>query len=233
MFIFITAVLLWGCEDSVDPSISTGTINGTVKLNNSQSNDYSGVKVTLEGTSYSTISLSNGKWEIADVPAGVYKIVFSKSGYFLHEVFNFQFVGSGSYYLYSLTLAKIPSERVTQLNVQVIDSTKRIYFSGLISPPVQSQQTVVLLLSSDPFTQSIPIEAFTILGSGVDEGESEYGMSFTPEWYSEISTGDTLYAAAFLSDAQISGVSYNPIIEAYVFNTPDVYLSNVVNVLVP
>lgn len=234
IFIFIAGFLLWGCEDSVDPTASTGTISGTVKLSKATNNDYSGAEILLDGPPYSTTSNTNGTWELSDVPAGVYKIDFNKLGYFTQTIYNFQFVGSGTYYFYTVTLPKVPSERVTQLNVQVIDTTS-IYFSGLISPPVQSQQNVILLLSTSPLTRTIPIEAFDVLTFWATQGQYEYGMYYHPAWHSEISTGDTLYAIAFLGGTQISGVSYNPIINKYVYNTPggEGFLSNIVSVIVP
>ena len=234
VLILIAGFLLWGCDDSVDPTASTGTITGTVKLSKATNNDYSGVTIILDGPPYSTTSNVSGTWVMSDVPAGVYKIDFNKLGYFTQTFYNFQFVGSGTYYFYTLTLPKIPSERVTQLDVQVIDTTS-IYFSGLISPAVQSQQNVILLLSTSPLTRTIPIEAFDISVFGASEGQYEYGIYYFPEWHTEISSGDTLYAVAFLGDDQIVGVSYNPINSLYIYNTPagEGFLSNIVSVIVP
>jgi hypothetical protein len=233
VFVPIIAFLLCACEESTDPTTpSTGTITGTVKLNKAENNDYSGVLVILDNPSYSATSHTDGSWELTDVPAGVYRVDFNKLGYFTQTIYNFQFVGSGTYYFYTLTLPKVPSERVTQLDVQVID-TNSIYFSGLISPPVQSQQNVILLLSTSPLSRTIPIEAYEIMAFGASAGQYEYGMYYWPEWNTEISRGDTLYAVAFLGDEQITGVSYYPITGGYIFNTPGVYLSNVVSVVVP
>jgi hypothetical protein len=230
--ILLAGFLLWGCEETTEPTLSTGTVTGTVKLNNATNNDYSGVEVLFNGASYSTTSQTNGSWEITDVPAGVYKVDFIKQGYFTQTIYNFQFVGSGTYYFYTLTLPKIPSEQATQLEAQVID-TATIYFSGLISPAVQSQRNVTLLLSKTPISRTIPIEAFDFSVFGASAGQYEYGIYYQTEWRPEISTGDTLYAVAFLGDEQIVGVSYNPITGGYVFNTPGVFLSNVVSVVVP
>ena len=234
MLILLAGFLLWGCEESTDPTPSTGTIAGTVKLSKADNNDYSGVEVLLNGPPYSTTSRTNGAWELTDVPAGVYKVDFNKLGYFTKTFYNFQFVGSGTYYFSTYTLSKVPSERVTQLNVQVNDTTS-VYFSGLISPPVKSQQNVILLLSKSPLTRTIPIEAFDFSVFGASAGQYEYGIYYTTEWHPEISTGDTLYAVTFLGDEQFIGVSYNPINDTYIYNTPggEGLLSNVVSVIVP
>ena len=234
MFIPIIAFLFWACEDSVNSTTSTGTITGTVKLSQATNNDYSGVEVLLNGPPYSTTSHTDGTWELSNVPAGVYKLDFNKLGYFTQTIYNFQFVGSGTYYFYTLTLPKIPSERVTQLDVQVID-TNSIYFSGLISPPTESRQAVVLLLSTLRINRTAPIEAYNSLILGVNANQYEYGLDYYPIWDESVSSGDTLYAVAFLSDDNHIGLSYNPINNSYVYNTPGgaAFLSNVVSVVVP
>lgn len=234
VFIPIFAFLFWACEDSVNSTTSTGTIAGKVKLTGGSNNDYSGVEIVLDKSPRSTISDVNGNWELSNVPAGVYKVTFDKLGYFTTEYYNFQFIGKDTYYFQTVYLGKIPPERVTQLDVWLVDTTS-IYFSGLISAPVQNTQFVMLLVSKTPLANTIPIEALAVTEAGVPQGTDIFGVYFHPEWQPDISSGDTLYAVAFLGDDQTRGVSYNPINNTYIFNTPggEGLLSNVVSVIVP
>jgi hypothetical protein len=234
--ILICGFLFWGCTDDTVGPIPTGNIAGTVKLNNTPGNDFSGVSISLDGTSYSATSKSDGKWELSNVPAGIYKIVFSKSGYFTLKHYNFQFVGNGTYYYYQRTLAKVPSETVTQLNAQVIDSLESIFLYGTLSAAVQSQQSVIVFVSKSPLTNSIPIEAFDVRTFGASIGQSEFSLYYYPGYNPNIITiskGDTLYAIAYVGDIPYTGLYTNPITGLYEFDTPGVSLSNVVSFVVP
>jgi len=62
-----------------------GNVKGTAKLfdtNGVAIPDASGVKVTMEATSYSTLSATDGTWELQNVAAGTYpSLVYSKTGF--------------------------------------------------------------------------------------------------------------------------------------------------------
>jgi hypothetical protein len=62
-----------------------GNVKGTVKLFDSNAiaiSDASGVKVAMEGTSYSTLTAADGTWELQNVPAGTYpSLMYSKNGF--------------------------------------------------------------------------------------------------------------------------------------------------------
>src|SRR4051812_10340194 len=83
------AFLLASCVTKTDVITYSGgepgNVKGTVKLFDSNGvaiSDASGVKISLEGTNYSTLSASNGSWELTNVPAGTYtSLVYSKPGF--------------------------------------------------------------------------------------------------------------------------------------------------------
>ena len=62
-----------------------GNVKGTVKLfdtNGVAISNASGVKVAMEGTSYSTLTAADGTWELVNVPAGTYpSLMYSKAGF--------------------------------------------------------------------------------------------------------------------------------------------------------
>ena len=63
----------------------------------SQPIDRSGVTVSIQGTSISTITDSLGQWTINGVPTGSYTITETKQGYGMTEQQGFQFVGGSAY----------------------------------------------------------------------------------------------------------------------------------------
>jgi hypothetical protein len=99
----LAGIIFSGCKEVTSSGIP-GDIAGTLQVldtNNAFLKDNSGVRVSLEGTSYSTISNSDGKWSLTNIPAGTYTIVFSKENYATQKEQNFSFSGNGTYY-YSL-----------------------------------------------------------------------------------------------------------------------------------
>jgi len=85
------ALLLASCGAKTNVITNTystaepGNVKGTVKLfdtNGAAISDASGVKVAMEGTSYSTLTATDGTWELQNVPAGTYtSLMYSKSGF--------------------------------------------------------------------------------------------------------------------------------------------------------
>jgi len=85
------AVVFASCgakTDVINNTYSTaepGNVKGTVKLfdtNGVAISDASGVKVAMEGTKYSTMTATDGTWELMNVPAGTYpSLVYSKAGF--------------------------------------------------------------------------------------------------------------------------------------------------------
>jgi hypothetical protein len=90
IYLFFT-VLLISCGAKTNVITNTystaepGNVKGTVKLfdtNGVAIPDASGVKVGMEGTSYSTLTSTDGTWELMNVPAGTYpSLMYSKSGF--------------------------------------------------------------------------------------------------------------------------------------------------------
>jgi len=101
LLVIILAFAIFGCKDSVSSSGSPGNIIGYVQVydtNYKLISNFSGVKVSLEGAPYSTLSDASGKWQLSNVPAGTYGIVFSKDGYATQKQYDFEFTGNGTYY---------------------------------------------------------------------------------------------------------------------------------------
>src|SRR2546423_15517606 len=97
-------VLLASCGAKTDvitySGSEPGNVKGTVKLfdtNGVALSDASGVKVAMEGTKYSTLTASDGTWELANVPAGTYpSLVYSKAGFPTYKSYQGYSGASGS-----------------------------------------------------------------------------------------------------------------------------------------
>jgi len=77
-----------GCKSTSNPAALQGTgsstLTGTVtslSADGIRTLDSSGVSVTLEGTSFATTTDHTGSFTIDGIPAGVYNIIFTKSGF--------------------------------------------------------------------------------------------------------------------------------------------------------
>ena len=111
ILLVLILILSAGCEDKLPTRPpATGTITGKIILyedytiNNVHPlpiSDRSGVTVTLEGTIYTTVTKTDGTWELKNIPAGIYTILFEKDGFSWHRIYNQQFVGNGTLYVIS------------------------------------------------------------------------------------------------------------------------------------
>jgi hypothetical protein len=87
-------IFISGCNKN-DEYTLTGNIAGFVRLVDefgNESEDKSGIKVSLDGVSNTTTS-NIGRYEFQDVPAGTYKLIYEKPGYGPHKRFSYQFIG--------------------------------------------------------------------------------------------------------------------------------------------
>ncbi len=81
-------------------SPGTATIKGQVLLATDESNNptppYSGIQVTLEGTTISTMTDDSGLFEFDGIPSGTYNVRFSKAGYGDVRWFGMAIQGGGN-----------------------------------------------------------------------------------------------------------------------------------------
>jgi hypothetical protein len=110
-----------GPSGSAGPSGNlTGDIVGYISvydLNENLLTDFSGVTVTLEGTTYSATSEKNGRFVLSHVTAGTYNVAYSKPGYGTTRFISFKFVGGGQDYLVANYLHPTPLYYPTNLTV--------------------------------------------------------------------------------------------------------------------
>ncbi len=194
------------------------------------------VLISLEGTDYSTLSAETGYWEIADVPAGIYTIKYSKAGFMSAKMYNVQFTGSGSYYTYGKTLGQIPPVIVTQL-IASSDSVK-IHINGSVSAPTERYRYIALLFSKNPIEITSEM-IFDYVNYSLARPDSvNFSTSFSVTDMDKISyglqTGERLYVTAIVGptyDWDYNNI--NPVTRKYELDSEGITFSNIDTVYVP
>lgn len=73
---------------SINSLVTWGTIEGFVRKNAKQGSGHGNITVTLKDTQYAATTNDSGYFEIAELPAGTYTLVFSSPNYLSREVSN-------------------------------------------------------------------------------------------------------------------------------------------------
>ena len=117
------AMFLFSCnKETVYEDQLGGDLKGFVWVynNNSTLTDYSGVTVTVDGSSpvLKTTTNEKGEYTIEGLKTGIYDLVFTKDSFATYKMISFQFVGgnvpldAGFVSLYKLSYAKINDLKV-------------------------------------------------------------------------------------------------------------------------
>lgn len=139
--IIISNILLFllGCDKSDENIFLEGNIVGFVNLVDETGNeveDKSNVDVTIEGLTSSANTNENGRFELSNVPAGTYNIIYNKTGYGLYKRFSFQFIGGNiPAMLYETTLYEQPKIEIQSLDISFNNNV--INISGKITETSQ------------------------------------------------------------------------------------------------
>ncbi|HRI19624.1 MAG TPA: carboxypeptidase-like regulatory domain-containing protein [Panacibacter sp.] len=133
LFVLISAMLIMGCSSSSVPPVSSGKqkIIGAVNLyddlNNSQSPD--GMTVNINGTAFTAITDSSGRYTIANVPLGTYTLSYSKRGYGTYQLdtlYHHQNINDTPTIIPRMPLGKISATAVTNIEVTITGDTIKI-----------------------------------------------------------------------------------------------------------
>jgi hypothetical protein len=134
--VLVLSPFLAGCgeeEPMTGPLLLSGNFTGFVTLidsNGSRLKDLSGVKVSIDGTSFSAMTDSLGKWNINEISTGIYTINYSKPSYGIYKAMNQGFVGGGTLFLNPVTLAQPPVFTVTIDSEKTLTDSNSIYIAG-------------------------------------------------------------------------------------------------------
>ena len=231
---------LFGCKENTTESTLSGDIVGKIVLyadNGLALQDNSGIQISMEGRSFSTLSSTDGSWKLTNVPAGIYTVTFSKTGFTTRKNFNFQFVGGGTYYFGSMNLGQLPSASITQLQFIKRDSMAFFTIQGRLSSADSLQRNIRIVFDTKPFTIS-PTMTFLFWTDAAIPPDS-LSFSFIYGFYDYIntsigvSTGSKLYFRAFVLPRAGYYGNYNPANGNDEYYTTGLSFTNLDSLIVP
>jgi hypothetical protein len=144
-------IILAGCKGTTGPTgpSLTGSMTGFVTLfqsDGSGATDKSGVTVSIQGTSLSTATDSNGKWTISGLSTGTYTLMETKSGYGMSEQQGLQFVGGDvPDYIGKITMAQSPNFSVAIDPINTFADSNALHISFSQSDAPIGQEVYVLI----------------------------------------------------------------------------------------
>jgi hypothetical protein len=121
LLVSFALVAILGCESETptannNDSNDTGTVIGfmqTATIFGGLNPDQSGTKITLEGTSFSTVTDSTGRWILSGIPSGSYSGIITRDKYITKTLYNVHVFPKGvnyydNYYDYSYYIYPVP-----------------------------------------------------------------------------------------------------------------------------
>jgi hypothetical protein len=189
VFFAIVISVLFGCKTKTVEPNQENEISGTIHL--SQGSSYSGVLVSLENTNITSLSGSDGKWNINPPEVGIYNLIFSKSGYSQYPIYNYQYTGKHTD-LGEIDMFTSPSFQISTFHAYMKnDST--INLSATIYDSIPSPQGIMCFLgktrtvSSNPHTYDIDLFLYS----------NNNTLSFSTEYVVRFEHGSTYYCVAY------------------------------------
>lgn len=162
-----------GGNDPNDPgNRPSGVLSGDITLADEYSRvlgDFSGVEVSVEGTSYSTVTNADGYWKFDELPSGTYMIRYTRDGFAERRVQNFQFVGGGHYYMGKTRLYRYPSYSITGLNVYVADTVQQRVTIRIGDTLMTNTGAVVIGHRDTTLTKVIQAEKRIVMEGSIDQ----------------------------------------------------------------
>ncbi len=131
--VFLALALFGACKSSTTVVENEGgIIRGSVSLyniNGDSLSDHGGATISLQGTSYQGTSQNNGDFQLNNVPAGIYNVIVTKSGYDTELTSSYQFGGAGTQFLENQFIQAIPLDSVPILSI-VARKMDTLYHNG-------------------------------------------------------------------------------------------------------
>ena len=234
---------LMGCKGDPGPAGPTlsGNISGSFILyddNGSTPQDRSGVQISIEGHPFSTLTATNGSWQLEEVPAGIYTLVYSKTGYFTWKSFNFQFVGGGTYFFGNSGIAQIPLATITQFKLTGPDGFNNFHIQVNISSADTLPREIGIIFNETPIALSSTITYFYEIYAYLNPDSTSYSFDdpIFPNFIKQqhgLTTGTKVYTRAHTLPRDYFP-TLNPITEYYeVYNGQNTFSSNLDSLIVP
>ncbi|MBN8706813.1 MAG: carboxypeptidase regulatory-like domain-containing protein [Bacteroidetes bacterium] len=182
--------ILFGCEGSTGPEgpALKGSIAGfviPVSADGEFVGDKSGIAVTIEGTSQTTTTKSDGSFIFSGISSGVYTLVYAKAGFGLSKTVAYQYIGGGTSFIGTVYICEPPTFTVSELSFG-------------------TSATSIKITLSEPFSTSKRIQFFVSPTSTVSKDPKNY--SYSTGWIATYPTGTSNFTISVTSfrDAGIS-----------------------------
>ena len=184
-----------------------------------------GVTVSLDSTSFSATTDTNGKFVLKNVPTGYYSVSYSKSGYITYKASFSNYLGGQAYLLPSAYLYAPSANVVTNLAV-VYDSSNGYYrVYGTVGPlnVTNEQKAVTLFIGLTPsVSPTNNVEGYYL---------SNTNNGFSYEFPFNNYSGKTIYIVGYGATADYGYT--NAATEQYVYTALTATPSNVVPLSIP
>jgi len=223
LFLALGVTLLTSCTKTTNNTLPTptGTFEGYVTLydefgvllplDSINNKHYSGVKVSLDSTGYSTTADSNGKFVFKGIPANAdYSFTFSKPLYGTYNIVNVPLLVTGNApdlattQLHGVTLYKVSTTQVLSLTATVnpparggVGSVTLVTALNNSSTTGANQMGAMVFVSTKKNVSSTNYDAAINLGT-TGTTPSNVTTTITPSNYPyNIPVGSTLYFIAY------------------------------------
>lgn len=119
LLVLLISLIAVSCkkDNTPYPVITLGNISGSVALFNERNNQLpssQGMKVSIDGTAFSTTTADNGSYSFTGVPNDVYTITFTKEGFGTYKLIGYAHTASGS------TTSVVPLKSLGQLSTTTV-----------------------------------------------------------------------------------------------------------------
>jgi len=227
ILLLLALLHLFGCSsnDAVTNGNggTTGDLVGTAALNDANLqplDDYSGILVQIEGTSFSAITDSRGNWAIHNLPSKTYAITFSKAGFYTWHDKSFTFVAgepvryrdvkNNRFYVFlgpiptfTITLDGIIMPRKQTIDSGIVSDNYGIVFAHTSSnAPARTYVGMCLVASHNPDPKVGITGDINLVMSEVNQSQSDstvnLGNTFSYIHFQDFAKpGDTIYFKAY------------------------------------
>ncbi|MBN1634797.1 MAG: hypothetical protein JW917_11580 [Ignavibacteria bacterium] len=236
-------ILICSCDNGEDSVNSTilgkgnlgGHINPRTEYNDdSDTNDYSGCNISLEGTTYFTVTDSVGNWIINELDEGEYNVIYNKIGYSHFKDYDVIIKKDYTKTL-SQNLYKLPTARIFDLNVQL--GNGEIEISAKLYSKYRQLYHCRFFISNDPnilntlTNYTIEENVGITLFHAPDTVNVEKSISLSTIYNNGIPPGTRIY---IIANVDYSSLRYkDKVTGKYVYSVMSEVPSNKVSIVIP
>lgn len=160
--LLLVSLFLVSCNEDPVSGEKRGNVEGSVSLSDefgADIADRNGITVRFEEASKSTTTDNNGRWQMTDLPAGIYTVTVSKDGFGTYKVFGYQFVGGGTAFMELISLVAPPTYIIEELKVEAEElvTGMMVFARGrILNATSQTPLRAVMFVGTDSAVSSDP-----------------------------------------------------------------------------